>query len=625
MAEPLYRAQVLVCSGTGCSASGSETVQKRLAEEIEKLGLANEIEIVETGCRGFCEVGPIIVIYPDGIFYCRVKEDDVPFLAEETLLKGRVVERLLYKDPMTARALPHYGDIPFYGKQVRVVLRNCGMIDPESIDEYIARDGYAALAKVLEEMSPAEVLEEIRRAGLRGRGGGGFPTARKWETSRRVDDYPKFLLANGDEGDPGAFMNRSLMEGDPHSIIEGMLIAAYTIGSDRGYIYVRAEYPLAVKNLTHAIKQAEEYGFLGEDIMGSGFTFKLKIKQGAGAFVCGESTALQYSIEGKRGMPRPRPPQSAVKGLFGKPTVLNNVETFANVPIIIRKGADWFASIGTENSKGTKTFALTGKVKNTGLVEVPMGITLRELIYDIGGGIVDDKAFKAAQAGGPSGGCVPYQHLDLPIDYESLQSVGAMMGSGGLVIMDEDTCMVDVARFFLTFSEDESCGKCSVCRLGTQRMREILERICAGEGHPQDIEVLEAIGSMMKNVTLCGLGQTAANPVLSTLRYFRDEYEAHIFEKRCPARVCPALISYHILEDKCTGCTACARRCPVQAISGEKKKPHVIDQDKCIKCGACIATCRFEAITKESEGQKEKEEEGLLVAVDQPLAVEEVS
>ncbi len=623
MSEPLYRAQVLVCSGTGCNASGAETVRQLLAEELEKQGLTDEIEIVETGCRGFCEVGPIVVIYPDGTFYCRVQEKDLPFLVEETLLKGRVVERLLYQDPITARSLPHYSDIPFYGKQMRVILRNCGMIDPESIDEYIARDGYEALATVLSGMTPEEVLDEIKRAGLRGRGGGGFPTARKWETSRRVDDYPKFLLANGDEGDPGAFMNRSLMEGDPHSIIEGMVIAAYTIGSDRGYIYVRAEYPLAVKNLGHAIKQAEEYGLLGENIMGSGFTFNLKIKQGAGAFVCGESTALQYSIEGKRGMPRPRPPQSAVKGLFGKPTVLNNVETFANVPIIIRKGADWFASIGTENSKGTKTFALTGKVKNTGLVEVPMGITLRELIYDIGGGIVGDKAFKAAQAGGPSGGCVPRQHLDLPIDYESLQSVGAMMGSGGLVIMDEDTCMVDVARFFLNFSEDESCGKCSVCRLGTQRMREILERICAGEGRPEDIEVLGAIGSMMKNVTLCGLGQTAANPVLSTLRYFRDEYEAHIFEKRCPARVCPALISYHILADKCTGCTACARRCPVQAISGEKKELHVIDQDECIKCGACIATCRFDAIIKESEG--EKEEEGLLVAVDQPMVMEEVS
>lgn len=584
---------VTVCRGTGCETSRSEQLQESMEAEVSRLNLP--IGVKRTGCHGLCEKGPIITIEPEGIFYLGVGPDDIPEVVE-SLANGQVVERLLYQEPATGERISHYRDINFYKRQQRVVLRRNGHIDPESIDDYLATGGYEAIRKVLAEWTPEQVIEEIQRSGLRGRGGAGFPTGLKWASCRSASGRPRFIVANGDEGDPGAFMNRSLMEGDPHAVLEGMLIGAYAIGSNQGYIYVRAEYPLAVKRLGIAIEQARERGFLGRNILGSDFSFDLKIKRGAGAFVCGESTALMYSIEGKRGMPRSRPPQSVERGLFGKPTVLNNVETFANVPLIINQGADWFAAIGTERSKGTKVFALTGKVKNTGLVEVPMGITLKELIFDIGGGIIGDKKFKAAQTGGPSGGCVFTDHLDLRMDYESLKEAGSMMGSGGLVIMDETTCMVDVARFFTSFNMDESCGKCSTCRLGTQRMLEILDRVCAGEGHPDDIAVLETLGTLMQKTTLCGLGQTAPNPVLSTIRYFREEYEAHIHERRCPAKVCKALISYRVIEENCTGCTVCARRCPVGAVSGEKKAVHHIDLETCIKCGACFAACKFDAI-----------------------------
>lgn len=595
----IYRGHVLVCAGTGCVASGSRNVQAEMEKQLEAFNLDKEIKLVETGCHGFCEMGPIVIVYPEGIFYCRVQPEDVKEIVEEHLLKGRPVKRLLFKDQITEEMVPHYKDIDFYKKQNRIVLGNCGFINPENIKEYIARDGYEALAKALTQMTPEQVIEEIKAAGLRGRGGGGFPTGLKWEFARKAPGDKKYVICNADEGDPGAFMDRSILEGDPHALIEGMAIAAYAIGSDEGYIYVRAEYPLAIKRLKIAIAQAHELGLLGEDIFGSGFNFKLNIKEGAGAFVCGEETALIASIEGRRGEPRVRPPFPANKGLWGKPSNVNNVETFANVPRIIARGSQWFASMGTEKSKGTKVFALTGKVKNTGLAEVTMGITLREIIYDIGGGIIDDKKYKAVQIGGPSGGCIPEELLDLPIDYDSLISAGAMMGSGGLVVMDEDTCMVELARFFLNFTQMESCGKCTPCREGTKIMLDILERITKGEGKEGDIELLQSLAETIKSTSLCGLGQTAPNPVLSTLRYFRDEYEAHIKDKRCPAGACTALASYRILEDKCIGCTSCARVCPAKAISGEVKKPHKIDPAKCIKCGACIETCKFNAIVKQ--------------------------
>lgn len=591
------RAHVLICAGTGCVSSGSKKVEAALQEELKNKGLEKEVKIIETGCHGFCEMGPLVIIYPEGTFYVRVQESDVPDIVETHLFKGRIVERLLYKEPNTHEHIPNYNDIIFYKKQMRLVLANCGHIDPEVVNEYIAEGGYEALGKALTEMKPEDVVASIKKSGLRGRGGGGFPTGMKWEFARSTPSTKKYVVCNADEGDPGAFMDRSLLEGDPHRIIEGMAICGYAIGADEGYIYVRAEYPLAIKRLRIAIKQAEEVGLLGENILNSGFNFKLKIKEGAGAFVCGEETALLASIEGKRGMPRPRPPFPAVSGLWGKPTNINNVETFGNVPQIINKGADWYASIGTERSKGTKVFALTGRINNTGLAEVPMGITMREIIFDIGGGIQGGKKFKAVQIGGPSGGCLPEELLDLSVDYDSLIQVGAMMGSGGLVVMDETTCMVDVAKFFLNFTQYESCGKCTPCREGTKRMLEILTRITEGQGRASDIELLETMAKNIKTTALCGLGQTAPNPVLSTLRYFRDEYEAHINDKRCPAGACTNLLQYSII-DTCKGCGLCKKVCPVEAISGEVKAHHQIDLAKCIKCGACFGKCPFKSIVK---------------------------
>ncbi len=589
------RGHVLICAGTGCVSSGSKKVYAALCEQLARKGLEQEIKVIETGCHGFCEMGPLMIVYPEGVFYVRVQEEDVHDIVEEHLYKGRIVERLLYKEPVSMEKIPNYSDIGFYKKQMRMVLANCGHIDPENIDEYIAVGGYEALAKALHEFTPELVVEEVKKSGLRGRGGGGFPTGMKWGFTRGAAGDKKYVVCNADEGDPGAFMDRSVLEGDPHRVIEGMAICGYAIGADEGYIYVRAEYPLAIKRLKIAIQQAEDIGLLGENLFGTHFNFRIKIKEGAGAFVCGEETALLASIEGRRGMPRPRPPFPAVSGLWGKPTNINNVETFANVPQIISKGAKWYAAIGTERSKGTKVFALTGKINHTGLAEVPMGISMREIIYDIGGGIPNGKRFKAVQIGGPSGGCLPEALLDLPVDYDSLIEVGAMMGSGGLVVMDETTCMVDVAKFFLNFTQSESCGKCTPCREGTKRMLEILTRITDGTGRQGDIELLQDMAKNIKATALCGLGQTAPNPVLSTIKYFRDEYVAHIHDKKCPAGACSKLAVISIL-DTCKGCSLCKKVCPVGAISGEVKAKHSIDAQKCIKCGACLAKCPFKSI-----------------------------
>ena len=603
----MYRSHVLVCGGTGCTSSGSQAIIDKFEAEIEKNGLKDEVAVVRTGCHGLCALGPIVLIYPEGSFYSMVKEDDVAEIVSEHLLKGRVVTRLLYQETVKEEEVIPLVETGFYKKQKRVALRNCGVINPENIDEYIAVDGYQALAKVLTEMTPEQVIDTLLAAGLRGRGGAGFPTGQKWKLARTLvpDADQKYVCCNADEGDPGAFMDRSVLEGDPHVVLEAMAIAGYTIGANQGYIYVRAEYPIAIQRLQIAIDQARAYGLLGKDIFGTGFDFDIDLRFGAGAFVCGEETALMTSIEGNRGEPRPRPPFPAVKGLFAKPTVLNNVETYANIPRIILNGAEWFASMGTEKSKGTKVFALGGKINNTGLVEVPMGTTLREVIEDIGGGIPNGKKFKAAQTGGPSGGCIPAEHFDIPIDYDNLISIGSMMGSGGLIVMDEDNCMVDIAKFFLEFTADESCGKCTPCRIGTKRMYEMLDKITKGKATLEDLDKLEELCYYIKANSLCGLGQTAPNPVLSTLRYFKDEYVAHVVEKRCPAGVCKSLLNFSIDKEKCIGCGMCAKQCPAGAISktdyiapGKKLPAMAIDSSKCVKCGACMATCKFSAISK---------------------------
>jgi NADH:ubiquinone oxidoreductase subunit F (NADH-binding)/(2Fe-2S) ferredoxin/NAD-dependent dihydropyrimidine dehydrogenase PreA subunit len=593
------RPRISVCCGTGCRVHGSMDVIQAFRQEIDKRNLNGDIGVVGTGCHGFCEKGPVVVLKPSGIFYQRVAVEDAPEIVSESLLNGAVIDRLTYVDPTSGNRIVHEEDVPFYLKQQRLVLDLNGDIDPTNIEDYIAFGGYAALGKALRQMEPEGVIEEVVESGLRGRGGAGFPAGIKWRLCREADGDTKYIICNADEGDPGAYMDRSIMEGNPHRVLEGMIIGAWAIGAEEGYVYIRNEYPLAVENLRIAIAQAEEYGFLGQDILGSGFDFSVRIRPGSGAFVCGEETALMASIEDRIGEPRPRPPYPAQSGLWGKPTNINNVETWANVPMIIDRGGQWYSKLGTDKSKGTKIFSLVGNINNTGLVEVPMGATLSEIIYDIGGGIPGGKECKAVQLGGPSGGCVPSEHFDVPIDYESLQELGAIMGSGGMVVCDENTCMVEFARYFMDFVQQESCGKCVPCRLGTKAMLEVLTRITRGEGREGDIEFLEELGSQIKGSSLCGLGQTAPNPVLSTIRYFRDEYEAHISDKRCPSHVCKALITYSIDPEKCTGCGRCLRNCPAEAITGAKKEPHTIDPEKCVKCGSCYELCKFEAVVVE--------------------------
>lgn len=592
---------IFICEGTGCVSSKSVEIREALEKAVVEFGV-DDVKVDFTGCHGFCEQGPLAVIEPEGIFYTHVSVGDVPEIVQSHLRDGQPVERLFYRDPVSGEAIPYHKDIDFYAKQQRIVLRNCGRLNPERIEDYIDHSGYQSLKKVLLKMTPEQVIDEVKRSGLRGRGGAGFPTARKWEFCRNAPGEVKYLICNADEGDPGAFMDRSTMEGDPHTVIEGMVIAAYAIGATEGYIYIRAEYPLAVKRLRIALKQAEEKGFIGENILGSKFGFKVHVKEGAGAFVCGEETGLLASIEGKRGMPRPRPPFPAISGLWGKPTTINNVKTLAVLPVIIAEGAEKYASVGSEKSKGTAVFALTGKISNSGLIEVPMGISIREIVYGIGGGIPQNRNFKAVQTGGPSGGCLPASMLDLPVDYESLAKAGSIMGSGGMVVMDEDTCMVDVARYFLSFTQAESCGKCVPCRLGTKQMLDILEDITKGEGRIEDMDLLLDLAEQVKVGSLCALGGTAPNPVITTLRYFRDEYEEHITQKRCRALSCQSLISFYIDPEKCQGCLICVRNCSVEAITGDKRMVHVVDQDKCIKCGVCLDVCppKFDAVVKVS-------------------------
>jgi len=610
---------LLVCQGTGCVSGKAVEIHQALEQAVKETGISN-VKVDFTGCHGFCEQGPIVIVEPEGIFYGRVSVADAPEIVTSHLRDGQPVDRLFYRDPLSGQAIPRYEEIDFYRKQQRIVLRNCGRINPERIEDYLARGGYNSLKKVLSEMTPEEVIAEVKGSGLRGRGGAGFPTGMKWEFCRKADGAPKYLICNADEGDPGAFMDRSTMEGDPHTVLEGMAIAAYAIGATEGYIYIRAEYPLAVSRLYIALKQAEEKGYLGENILGSKLSFKIHVKEGAGAFVCGEETAMMASIEGKRGMPRTRPPFPANSGLWGKPTNINNVKTLATLPVIIERGADWYWQIGTEKSKGTAVFALTGKIANSGLIEVPMGITLREIIYGIGGGIPNGKEFKAVQTGGPSGGFLPQSQLDLPVSYEELGQAGSIMGSGGMVVMDEDNCIVEMARFFLSFTQDESCGKCVPCRLGTKQMLDILDNITKGKGKPEDIELLEELAVDVKAGSLCALGGTAPNPVLTSIRYFRDEYVAHIDDKRCPAKSCSALVSYYILPDKCQGCGICIRACPADAIIGDKRMVHIIDQDKCTVCGTCLTVCpsRFDAVIKASGEEIEVPSEPIPVVAAKP-------
>ena len=593
-----YRTHLMLCAGTACVSNNSFKIKEALEKEIKKHSLQDEILVVMTGCNGFCAVGPIMVVKPDGIFYQNLTEEDIPYLVEEHFLKGRPVQKLMYFPPKEKEVIPKMMDIGFFAHQTLIALKNRGLIDPEKIDEYIARDGYRALARVLTSMTPEQVIKEIKDSGLRGRGGAGFPTGLKWEFCRKSPGNEKYIICNADEGDPGAFMDRSIIESDPHLVLEGMIIGAYGIGANQGYVYIRNEYPLAMNRLEIAINQVRQYGLLGENIFESGFNFDIRIQKGAGAFVCGEETSLIASIEGKPPEPRQKPPFPAQSGLWGKPTNINNVETWATVPTIIFRGAEWFSAIGTEKSKGTKVFSLVGKINNTGLVEVPMGITLSEIIYDIGGGIPGGKKFKAVQTGGPSGGCIPANLIDLPVDYEHLTEVGSIMGSGGMIVMDEDTCVVDIARYFINFTNDESCGKCNSCREGSEALLEILNKICSGEGDEEDLIILEELGKAIKDASLCGLGQTLPNPVLSTLKYFRDEYEAHIKEKKCPAGVCKALIQYSVDKEKCNGCLLCAKNCPQNAITGKRKEPQTINQDKCIKCNMCYEICKFNAIQK---------------------------